>query len=180
VLGLLAGAAWWFYATDRVFSAVESFQRLPPFGGDVVLQDTGPHTFWVEGACLSCHDNDPAEYRAVATVSIVGPDGTRLALHPARARVYNTAKREGRSLWRFDVARAGKHHVEFDLDTNAEGWNNVVPQNIAIGDGDGLPVGIVRPMAGFAGLGIGLGALIALVTLVRRRRYYAIPIDERT
>ena len=180
VVGLLAAGAWWFYATSRVYDAVEEFQRLPPFGGQVAIHDPGPHTFWIEGACLSCHGNDPAEYRAVATIEIDGPDGRPVPLRTASRRVYNTSRREGRSLWRFDAARPGTYRVAFDLDTNREGWENVVPDNIAIGEGDGLPVGIVRPMALIAGLGIALGALIAVVTAVRRRRYYDIPFDERT
>ena len=178
-LGLLAALAWWFFATDRIYRAVEDFHRLPPFGGDVVL-DGGTHTLWVEGACLSCHDNAPSEYRAAATVAVVGPDGQRLRLRTAPARVYNTARREGRSLWAFDVEQPGKHHVDFSLDTNSEGWDNAVPDDVAIGDGSGLPLGIVRPMVLIAGLGIGLAIVIAVVTMVRRRRYYDVPMDQRT
>jgi hypothetical protein len=179
-LGLLAAIAWWFYATNRVYEAVEGFQRLAPFGGDVVIEETGTHTFWVEGACLSCHDNAPSEYRAASTVAIVGPDGQRLAVRPAPARVYNTARREGRSLWLFDVTERGKHHIDFDLDTDTEGWDNTVPDNIAVGEGNGLPVGIIRPMAVMAGVSIGLAVVIAGVTMVRRRRYYGVPYDKRT
>jgi hypothetical protein len=178
-LGLLAAGAWWFYATNRVYDAVERFDRLAPFGGEVVLDRTGTHTFWVEGDCLSCHDNDPAEYRAVATVSVVGPDGEAIDLEPARARVYNTARREGRSLWRFDVAEPGRHRISLDLDTGRDDWDNVVPDDIAIGEGDGLPVGIVRPMVEIATASAIAAAIIGLVTFVRRKRYYDTPIDER-
>jgi hypothetical protein len=179
VLGLLAAGAWFFYATSRVYDAVEEFDRLAPFGGEVSL-DGGTHTFWVEGTCLSCHDNEPKEYRDAATVSITGPDGRPIEVRDAPSRVYNTSRREGRSLWLFDVEQPGKHRISLDIDTNKEGWDNVVPDNIAIGEGTGLPVGIVRPMASMAGLAIAVAAIIGAVTALRRKRYFDIPIDERS
>ena len=180
VVALLGAVAWFFYATSRVYDAVEGFQRLPPFGGQVQLADTGTHTFWVEGTCLSCHGNEPAEYRAAATVSVTDPSGRRLQLRNAPSRVYNTSRREGRSLWLFDADRPGPYRISFDLDTNREDWDNVVPDDIAIGDGRGLPVGIVRPMVLMVVGGIAIASVIAVVTAVRRRRYYDVPIDERT
>ena len=179
-LGLLAAAAWWFYATNRVYDAVEGFDRLPPFGGQVALDDTGTHTFWVEGACLSCHGNTPSEYRRAATVSVDGPDGKPVELRDAPERVYNTARREGRSLWLFDVDRPGTYRFSLDFDTGKDDWNNVVPDNIAIGDGRGLPVGIIRPMTEMVVVAAILATVIAVVTAVRRRRYYDTPIDERS
>lgn len=172
VVGLLAAAAWWPYATTRIFDAVETFERTGPFGGVVELPSPGPHTFWIEGACLSCHDNEPSEYRAAATVVVLGPTGSPVRLRPAPSRVFNTARREGRSLWRFDVERTGPHRITFDLDTGGD-WDNQPPGNLAIGRGDGLPVGVVRPMTTFAVGGIAAGAAVAAVTAARRRRHYA-------
>mgnify|MGYP006201461051 CR=1 FL=1 len=37
------------------------------------------------------------------------------------------------------------------FDTSGEDWDNAAPANVAISPGNGLPVGIVRPMALFAG-----------------------------
>ncbi len=172
VAGLVAAGAWWPYATTRIFDAVEAFDRLGPFGGEVALREAGTHTFWIEGTCLSCHDNDPAEYRAVATVAVNAPQGTALRLRPAPARVFNTARREGRSLWLFDAPRPGRYRVSLDFDTSGN-WDNNPAQNIAISDGIGLPVRVVRPMFLLALGGIGLGAAISAVTWSRRRRYYA-------
>ena len=170
--GLLAALAWWPYATTRIFDAVEDFERTGPFGGPIELDETGTHTFWIEGTCLSCHTNLPAEYREVATVSVISPDGKDLELRPAPARVFNTARREGRSLWLFDVETTGVHRLSLAFDTGGDDWDNAAPSNVAISPGNGLPVGIVRPMALFAGGGIAAGLGIIATTAVRRRRYY--------
>lgn len=171
VLGFVAAGAWWPYATTRVFDAVEAFNRTGRSGGPVELTDTGTHTFWIEGTCLSCHDNNPSEYREAATVAVVDPQGRELAVRPAPARVFNTARREGRSLWLFDVRIPGTHQLSLDFDTTGD-WDNTPPANVAISAGNGLPVGIVRPMFQFV-IGGGVTAVaIALVTFVRRRRYY--------
>jgi hypothetical protein len=172
LVGFVAAAAWWSYSTTRVYDAVEEFVRTAPFGGPVVLAERGTHTFWIEGECLSCHDNEPAEYREAATVSVTGPDGERLRLRPAPARVFNTARREGRSLWLFDVRAPGPHRIALDFDTSGD-WDNRLPGNIAVSRGSGLPISIVRPMFLFAGGGIGLGAAIAGFVGVRRRRHFA-------
>jgi hypothetical protein len=172
VAGLVAAGAWWPYATSRVYDAVEDFTRVGPYGGKVSLTSAGPHTIWIEGSCLSCHDNDPPEYRAAATVSLRDPDGQQVALHPAAARVFNTSRREGRSIWRFDAPRPGPYVLSLDLDTSGD-WDNALPADLAVSRGNGLPVGIVRPMALFAGGGIAIGAAIALVISVRRRRHFA-------
>ena len=171
VLGLLAALAWWPYATTRVFDAVERFERAGPFGGAVELTETGTHTFWVEGTCLSCHDNMPSEYRSAATVAVVDPEGRELEVRPAPARVYNTARREGRSLWLFDVRTPGVHRLSLDFDTSGD-WDNTPPGNVAVSQGIGLPVGIVRPMFQLAIGGVVIGAAIALTTYLRRRRHY--------
>ena len=171
-LGLAAALAWWPYSTSRVFDAVEGFRRLPPFGGSVELERAGIHTFWIEGTCLSCHDNEPAEYRAAATVRIEGPDGRRIRLRPGDDRVFNTARREGRALWRFEAPAPGTYAVSLDFDTSGEEWDNTSPANIAISEGSGLPVGIVRPMAWFAVGGAAAATVVALFVAWQRRRYF--------
>ena len=171
VLGFLAAGAWWPYATTRIFDAVEAFERTGPFGGPVELTETGTHTFWVEGTCLSCHGNLPSEYRAAATVAVVDPGGRELELRPAPARVFNTARREGRSLWLFEVTTPGVHRLSLAFDTSGD-WDNRPPGNVAISQGTGLPVGIVRPMVLFVLAGVGSAAAVALTTFLRRRRYY--------
>lgn len=171
VLGFVAAAGWWPYATTRVFDAVEAFERTGPFGGPIDLTRRGTHTFWIEGTCLSCHDNMPSEYREAATVEIIDPAGRDLPLRPAPARVFNTARREGRSLWLFDVKAPGTHRLSLDFDTTGD-WDNVPPANVAISAGNGLPVGIVRPMFRFAIGGVLVALAIAGVTYARRRRYY--------
>ena len=171
LLGLAAAVAWWPYATNRVYDAVEDFERMAPFGGQVQLTP-GTHTFWIEGACLSCHDNEPAEYRAAADVEVRDPDGRPLELRPSDDRVFNTSRREGRSLWRFDAPAAGTYTVALDFDTGSDEWDNTSPDNIAISEGSGLPVGIVRPMALLAGGGALAGGAVALFVAWRRRRYW--------
>ena len=172
VLGLVAAVGWWPYSTNRVFDAVEDFRRLPPFGGEVELRSTGTHTFWIEGTCLSCHDNEPDEYRAAATVRVEAPSGRPVRLRPGDDRVFNTARREGRALWVFDAPEPGPYTISLAFDTDGEAWDNTSPENLAISQGRGLPVGIVRPMGLFAGGG-GLGAgAIALFVAWRRRRYF--------
>ncbi len=175
VVGIVTAIAWWPYATTRVYDAVEGFERTSPFGGTVALLAPGTHTFWVEGACLSCHDNGPQEYRDVATVDIRDPSGAAVEVRPSAARVFNTARREGRSLWLFDAPAAGAYRIAFDLDTSADSWDNTSPGNIAVSRGDGLPVGIVRPMASFALAGLVAGATVAAVAWWRRRQFYARP-----
>ena len=171
-LGVLAAVAWWPYSTSRVYDAVEGFSRTAPFGGTVELRESGTHTFWIEGTCLSCHDNEPDEYRAAATVRVEDPQGRPVRLRPGDDRVFNTARREGRALWLFDAPSPGKYEISLAFDTDGERWDNTTPENIAISRGRGLPVGIVRPMALFAGGGV-VGAL-AVVAFVgwRRRRYF--------
>ena len=171
VLGFLAAGAWWPYATTRVFDAVEAFERAGPFGGPIELTETGTHTFWIEGTCLSCHDNLPSEYRSAATVAVIDPAGRDLELRPAGARVYNTARREGRSLWLFDVRTPGTHRLSLAFDTTGD-WDNTPPGNVAISHGNGLPVGIVRPMFELIIGGVVAGAAVATVTYTRRRRYF--------
>lgn len=171
VLGLLAAGAWWPYATTRIYDAVEAFERAGPYGGPVELTETGTHTFWIEGACLSCHGNLPSEYRAVATVSVVAPDGRELALRPAPARVFNTARREGRSLWLFEVTTPGVHRLSLDLDTSGD-WDNRAPGNLAVSPGRGLPVGVVRPMFLLVLTGGGAAAIVAGATFLLRRRHF--------
>jgi hypothetical protein len=104
-------------------------------------------------------------------VAVVGPDGQPISLRPAPARVFNTARREGRSLWLFEAPAPGTYRITFDLDTS-EGWESTLPGNLAISRGVGLPIGIVRPMAAFALGGLAAGALVAGVTWWRRRRFY--------
>ena len=171
VLGLVLAGAWWPYATTRIFDAVEEFERTGPFGGPIELRQTGTHTFWIEGTCLSCHDNLPSEYRAAATVAVLDPDGREVELRPAPARVFNTARREGRSLWLFEVETPGIHRMSLSFDTGGD-WDNVPPGNVAISHGNGLPVQVVRPMVVLAVGGALSGAILAAVTYRRRRRYY--------
>lgn len=171
VAGLVAAVAWWPYATTRIFDEVERFDRTGPYGGTVALDRTGTYTFWIEGSCLSCQGNLPSEYRAAATVAVVGPDGRDVALRPAPARLYNTARREGRALWLFDVTSPGPHRLSLAFDTEGE-WDNALPGNIALGRGVGLPVGVVRPMIGFAVGGALVGGILAGIVYLRRRRYY--------
>ena len=173
VLGVVASVAWWPYSTSRVYDAVEGFTRTAPFGGEVRLTSAGTHTFWIEGACLSCHDNEPDEYRAAATVRVEAPDGAELPLRPGDDRVFNTARREGRALWLFDAPRAGLYRISLDFDTADEAWDNTAPANIAISRGSGLPVRIVRPMAVFAGGGTLAALAIVAFVAWRRRRYFA-------
>jgi hypothetical protein len=172
VLGVAAAVAWWPYSTNRVYDAVESFTRAAPFGGKVQLREAGTHTFWIEGTCLSCHDNEPSEYRAAATVRVEDPSGRALRLRPGDDRVFNTARREGRELWLFDAPEPGTYTISLAFDTNGEAWDNTLPDNIAISAGKGLPVGIVRPMALFAGGGVAAAAAVALFVSWRRRRYF--------
>lgn len=172
LLGILAAVAWWPYSTSRVYDAVEGFTRTPPFGGEVELDAAGTHTFWIEGTCLSCHDNEPDEYRAAATVRVESPDGRALQLRPGDDRVFNTARREGRALWLFDAPTPGSYTVSLAFDTDGETWDNASPENIAISEGRGLPVGIVRPMALLAGGGAASAAAVVLVVSWRRRRYF--------
>ena len=171
VLGLVAALAWWPYATTRVFDAVEAFERTGPFGGPIELTDTGTHTFWVEGACLSCHNSLPSEYRKRATVSVIDPTGRDLELRPSPERVFNTARREGRALWLFEVRTPGVHRLSLAFDTSGD-WQNSPPGNVAISSGRSLPVGIVRPMFQLAIGGFVVAGGIAAWTFVRRRRYY--------
>lgn len=171
VAGLVAAGAWWPYATTRVFDAVETFERTGPFGGAIELDEVGTHTFWIEGPCLSCHDNQPSEYRTAATVAVIDPVGRDLELRPAAARFYNTARREGRSLWLFDVRTPGTHTLSLDFDRTGD-WDNTPPGNVAISSGNGLPVEIVRPMFELIIGGALAGAVVATVTYTRRRRYY--------
>ena len=172
LLGVVAAVAWWPYSTSRVYDAVEGFTRLPPFGGSVEIDEPGIHTFWIEGTCLSCHDNEPDEYRAAATVRVEAPDGEAVALRPGDDRVFNTARREGRALWLFDAPSAGAYEVSLAFDTDGETWDNTSPENIAISKGRGLPVGIVRPMVLFAGGGALAAVVVALVVAWRRRQYF--------
>jgi hypothetical protein len=172
LLGIAAAIAWWPYSTSRVFDAVEAFSRTAPFGGKVQLDEPGTHTFWIEGTCLSCHDNEPDEYRAAATVRVVAPDGRELRLRPGDDRVFNTARREGRALWLFDAPAAGTYEISLDFDTDGDDWDNARPENIAISKGAGLPVGIVRPMALLAGGGAAAGVVLALFVSWQRRRYF--------
>jgi hypothetical protein len=171
VAGIVASLAWWPYATTRIFDAVEAFERTGPFGGPVQLDETGTYTFWIEGSCLSCHGNLASEYRAAATVALIGPDGKDVALRPAPARLYNTARREGRALWLFEVTSPGTHRLSLAFDTAGD-WDNTPPGNIAISKGVGLPVGIVRPMVILALGGALAGGAVALVTYLRRKQYY--------
>ena len=172
LLGFASAVAWWPYSTNRVFDAVESFSRTAPFGGEVELTEAGTHTFWIEGTCLSCHDNEPSEYRAAATVRVEDPSGRPLRLRPGDDRVFNTARREGRALWLFDAPAPGAYSVSLDFDTDGETWDNTPPENIAISKGRGLPVGIVRPMALFAGAGALAAGGSALFIHWRRRTYW--------
>ena len=172
VLGVLAAGAWWPYATNRVYDAVERFSRTAPFGGEVLLTSPGTHTFWIEGTCLSCHDNEPEEYRAAAMVRVDAPDGRPVALRPGDDRVFNTSRREGRALWLFDAPSTGTYTIALDFDTADEAWDNTTPENIAISRGRGLPVRIVRPMAWLAGGGALAAAAVALFVAWRRRRYF--------
>ena len=171
-LGVLAAVAWWPYSTNRVYDAVEDFTRAAPFGGNVELEEAGTHTFWIEGTCLSCHDNEPEEYRAAATVRVESPDGEALRLRPGDGRVFNTSGREGRALWLFDAPSPGTYKVSLAFDTDGETWDNTSPDNIAISKGEGLPVGIVRPMALFAGGGVLAACAVAGFVAWRRKRYF--------
>ena len=171
VLGIVAAGAWWPYATTRVFDTVETFERAGPFGGPVELTEAGTHTFWVEGPCLSCHNNLPGEYRERATVSVIDPAGHDLELRPSDDRVFNTARREGRALWLFEVQAPGVHRLSLAFDTSGD-WVNTPPGNVAISPGNGLPVRIVRPMFQLVIGGVVTALAIAGVTFVRRKRYY--------
>lgn len=173
VLGVVAAIAWWPYSTSRVYDAVEGFTRTAPFGGELQLASSGTHTFWIEGTCLSCHDNEPDEYRAAATVRVEAPDGRRVPLRPGDDRVFNTARREGRALWLFEANSPGTYSISLDFDTDGETWDNTAPDNIAISKGRGLPVGIVRPMALFVGGGVAAASAVALFVARSRRRYFA-------
>ena len=172
LLGIVAAVAWWPYSTSRVYDAVEEFRRTAPFGGEVELE-AGTHTFWVEGACLSCQGNSPAEYRAAAAVEVTAPDGEAVQLRPSEDRVFNTSRREGRALWHFDAPVAGPYAISLAFDTDGEEWDNALPDNIAISEGAGLPVGIVRPMALLAGGGAAAAGAVALFVSWQRRRYWA-------
>ena len=171
-LGIVAAFAWWGYASTRVHDTVYGFAHTSPFGGRVELPG-GQHTLWLEGDCLSCHDNSPDEYREVATIDIRDPNGDPVAVRPADdGWLYNTGSREGRALYVFDVTEPGAHSVRFALDTSAVEWDNAMPARLAFGRGAGLPVAIVRPIVGLAGAGILVAVGLTAVTMVRRRRFF--------
>lgn len=173
-LGIVAALAWWPYAVTRIFYATDAFVRIGPTGGRANLVHSGTHTFWIEGDCISCVGNEPREYRRVAVISITGPDGKRVALRPIKANwEFNTGGREGRALYLFDAPTPGAYVVRFDLNTTGDRrWHSRLPGNLAIGEGVGLPVRIVWPMAALAGGGIAIALGLTLVTHERRRRYY--------
>lgn len=175
VVGILAALAWWPYAATRVHNAVYAFERTSPFGGRVDL-DAGRHTLWIEGDCLSCRGNEPPEYRAVATVELrrIDVEGSApVTLRPCPPTwLYNTGAREGRALYVFDLAESGTYGLRFSLDTSSSEWDNRPPANLAIGEGYGLPVHIVRPMATLAIGGITVALVLTGITMLRRRRFY--------
>lgn len=142
-----------------------------PFGGTVVLERAGIHTFWVEGDCLSCVGNSAEEYRSAATVAVLGPGGDPLVLSPASDRLYNTGGAEGRALWTFVAPAPGEHRISLGFDTTGD-WDNRPPARIAIGPGDGLPARIAAPMGWMAGTGVALAAGWAMAWRARRERWF--------
>lgn len=145
VAGALGAAWWWVHASSQVQYAVNDFARTSPFGGRVELR-AGVHTFWIEGDCMSCRGNDADEYRAAATVRVTDPGGDDVALRPLEPpRLFNTGGSEGRGLWWFEAPTTGSYAIALSFDTTGA-WDNRPPGGVAIGEGHGLPVRIVRPM----------------------------------
>jgi hypothetical protein len=157
VLGIAAGIALIVSGIHSYIDKVEGFERVDVPGSAEVALDDGGYSIYFERAGLDREESLPR-----ITVAVTDPDGSPVALERYDSDVsYSVSGFDGRGVYTFQAEQPGAYRIRTD---GSEG-------QVAVGRGIGAE------FAGSVVAGIGtlllaplLGALLALVTFLRRSR----------
>ena len=158
VFGIAAGIALIVAGIRTYIDKVEGFERVDvPGSAEVSLEDDGGYSIYYERPGLDSEDSLPP-----ISVAVLAPDGSPVDLDRYHSEVnYSVSGFDGRGVFTFQADAPGAYAVRTD---GTEG-------QVAIGRGIGAR------FAGAVVAGIGtlllaplLGALLALVTFLRRSR----------
>ena len=158
VLGIAAGIALIVSGIRTYIDKVEGFERVDvPGTAQVSLEDDGGYSIYYERPGLDSESSLPP-----ISVAVFGPDGSPVDLDRYHSEVnYSVSGFDGRGVFTFQADEPGDYVVRTD---GAEG-------QVAVGRGIGARfAGAV--VAGIATLLLAplLGALLALITFLRRSR----------
>jgi hypothetical protein len=158
VLGIAAGIALIVSGVHAYIDKVEGFERVDvPGSAEVSLEDDGGYSIYYERPGLDTEDDLPP-----ISVAVTAPDGSAVDLDRYGSDVsYSVSGFDGRGVFTFTADNSGNYRVRTD---GASG-------QVAVGRGIGARfAGAV--VAGVATILLAplLGALLALVTFLRRSR----------
>ena len=158
VLGVVGAVLWFVLGLTSFSDEIKGFERVPADGEprQVDLSRTGSYTAYYEPASGSVDESGPA-----VDAEVVGPDGRNVALKPYVTKLtYDLGGHHGRAVFTFRADATGTYEVRSSSASEGE---------LAIGRGVGRKL-VGSIVGGFAiGLaGLGLGALVLIVTAVRR------------
>lgn len=170
VVGVVATLGWVVYAWVAQGHYVNTFVRIPDSVGESVeIADTGVYTVWTTPALTDDFSLDVLNYRPQAELTFVGPEdgdpvSVDLVLADTTVDYKVDGSREGFAVGTIEFPEAGTYtltHLEFRA-TNTD---------LALGEGDGMPVAIVQPALRIALASAAVFAVVlALAVRLHRRR----------
>ncbi len=159
VLGVVAAVLWFVLGLLSFSNEVKGFERVPVDGESrqVNLPRAGSYTAYYEPNFGSADESAPA-----VDAEIEGPDGRNVDLTPYRSSLTydNMGGHSGRAVFTFQVDSPGTYEVRSSSTSAGE---------LALGRGVGnkLVASIVGTFV-IGLVGIGIGALVLIITAVRR------------
>lgn len=161
--GLIAAAGvgaivWFVVGFMAINDTVDGFERVPfPEGGTVTIEEPGDYVIYAEGFRTTL---------SVTAATLTGPDGDEINTDfYSGSLTYDFGGRSGTAQHTFTAAEAGDYEIE-----SAGGVSSDIV-SYAVGESIGGDL-VAALVGGFAigGLGVLLGAIILIVTGVRRSR----------
>lgn len=159
VLGVVGAVLWFVLMLTSFTNEIKGFERVPADGEprQVTLSRTGSYTAYYEPSSGSLDDESDHSVDA----EVVGPNGRNVVLEPYVSKLtYALGGHNGRAVFTFRVDAPGTYEVRSSSTGEGE---------LAIGRGLGRKL-LASILGGFAiGIvGLGLGAVVLIVTAVRR------------
>ena len=164
--GGIGGMVWMFSAIFGVFGAVEHYPRLPVPGEATMSLKAGTYKLFAEYPGAGTDFGIPL---GVGAIEVTGPDGEPLVVRsPQFHETYSWNGHEGRSVGEFVAPTTGSYHVKAAQATTGSSGS----VQLTVGKGiDSSIAGQILGAIGVAAVGVLIGALIIIVTAVRRSRW---------
>jgi hypothetical protein len=158
VLAVPAAIVWGVLGFLRIDDEVDDFERVRfPEGGTIVIDDPGDFVVYSEGSLAPLSDSG---------VTITGPDGDDVGTSPySGSLTYDFGGRSGTAQQTFTADEAGEYVITPRGVDTGQTWTYAIGPSVARGI-----VGAIVGAFVIGGLGVLVGAIVLLVTGVRRSR----------